>query len=110
MILPLGVQPLPLDTDRDGVVRVGGTRVTLETLVGEFLSGSTAEEIAANFPVLRLADVYSVIGYYLQEREAVDAYIGVRQAKSEKMRRESQRQNQSGYRDELLARKASASS
>lgn len=31
--------------DADGVVRVGGTRVTLDTIVFAFEEGATAEEI-----------------------------------------------------------------
>jgi hypothetical protein len=33
MSLPLTAKPPPLTTGDDGVVRVGGTRVTLETVV-----------------------------------------------------------------------------
>ncbi len=54
---------LPLKTDKDGVIRVSKTRVTLDTIVTAFLEGLTAEEIAAQYPVVPLADVYSVIGY-----------------------------------------------
>ena len=38
-------EPIPLETDADGVVRVGGTRVTLDTIVAAFTKGATAEEI-----------------------------------------------------------------
>jgi uncharacterized protein (DUF433 family) len=36
--------------DTDGVMRVGGTRVTLDTLVTIFEQGATAEEIVQRFP------------------------------------------------------------
>ena len=39
-------EPMPFATDSDGVVRVGGTRVTLDTLVTAFREGATAEAIA----------------------------------------------------------------
>ena len=32
MLNPVAVEPIPLLTDGDGVVRVAGTRVTLDTL------------------------------------------------------------------------------
>ena len=34
----IATQPLPLENDTDGVVRVGGTRVTLDTIVTAFKS------------------------------------------------------------------------
>lgn len=107
MVLSLDVKPLPLEADRDGIVRVAGTRVTLETLVGEFVRGATAEEIVADYPVLVLADVYAVIGYYLQARDAVDSYLDARRLESQSMRRESEaRQNLHGFRERLIARQA----
>jgi uncharacterized protein (DUF433 family) len=60
--------PVPLKTDVDGVVRVGNTRVTLDTVVDAFREGATAEEIVSRYPSLLLADVYAVIGYYLQQQ------------------------------------------
>lgn len=41
---------LPLETDADGVVRVGDTRVTLDTIIMAFTDGATAEEIAQQYP------------------------------------------------------------
>ena len=64
MALRTVTEILPLTTDDDGVIRVGGTRVTLDTLIAAFTEGATAEEIAQQYPSVRLADIYSVIGYY----------------------------------------------
>ena len=61
MILAAAAEPIPLEFTADGVIRVGGTRVPLETVVQVFDSGATPEEIAQDFPVLRLGDVYAVI-------------------------------------------------
>ena len=52
---------MPLQTDADGVIRVGGTRVTLETVVEAFQQGATAEEIVQQYPSLALAEVYAVL-------------------------------------------------
>ena len=46
MIFEVVADPIPLQTDADGVVRVGGTRVTLDTVVAAFADGATAEERA----------------------------------------------------------------
>ena len=40
----------PLDQDDDGTVRLRGSRVTLETLVGAFKRGDSPEEIQEGFP------------------------------------------------------------
>ena len=45
MSLPSVTEVIPLETDSSGVVRVGKTRVTLDTIVAAFCEGATAEEI-----------------------------------------------------------------
>jgi uncharacterized protein (DUF433 family) len=65
----------PLREDADGVVRIGDTRVTLDTVIAAYWGGMTAEEIVCAFDALSLADVHAVLGYYLQNREAVDTYL-----------------------------------
>ena len=52
-------QPVPLVSGADGVIRVAGTRVTLDTVAHAFERGATAEEIVQQYPALPLADVYS---------------------------------------------------
>ncbi|HSH80758.1 MAG TPA: DUF433 domain-containing protein [Herpetosiphonaceae bacterium] len=49
MALTVEPQPIPLTTSPDGVVRITGTRVPLETVVRAFLQGATPEEIAQDF-------------------------------------------------------------
>lgn len=66
---------LPLHTDAQGVVRVSGTRVTLDVILARYLLGESPETIHAGFPVVPLADLYAVIGYYLANRPTVDAYL-----------------------------------
>lgn len=75
MSLPLTTEPPPLRTDEHGVVRVGQSRVTLDLVVGAFLEGATAEEIAMRYPSLALGDVYAAAAYYLRHRQEVDAYL-----------------------------------
>ena len=43
----------------DGVVRIAGSRVSLESLLYHYKAGATPEQIACKFPSLRLADTYS---------------------------------------------------
>jgi hypothetical protein len=87
-------------------MRVGKTRVTLDTLVYAFRDGATAEEIVQQYPSLRLEDVYSVIGYYLRRQDEVDAYLQEREQAAAEVRRQNEaRFDPQGVRDRLLARR-----
>ncbi|HET9228608.1 MAG TPA: DUF433 domain-containing protein [Thermoanaerobaculia bacterium] len=106
MSLPFAIEPPPLTTDTDGVVRVGGTRVTLETLVEAFHEGLTAEEIAQQYPTLALADIYAVIGYYLRRRSDVQEYLEESRRQAAEVRNRNQtRTDPRGIRERLLARR-----
>lgn len=82
--------PIPLTPDENGVIRVGGTRVTLDTVAAAFLEGATAEEIVQRYPSVLLADVYSAIAYYLRHPSDVDAYLQQRRAHAETVRRQTE--------------------
>lgn len=106
MSLAVAPEPVPLVTDVDGVVRIGTTRVTLDAVVAAFREGATAEEISQQYPTLRLADVYSVIAYYLRHRTTVDGYLGERSRLGEEARRKNEGcSDPTGIRDRLLARR-----
>ena len=47
-------RPPPLHEDGDGVFRVAGTRVSLDSVVIAFDMGATAEEIVHKYPTLDL--------------------------------------------------------
>lgn len=66
---------VPLRTDDEGVIRIGQSRVTLQTVVADFNRGASPEEIVHHYPVLNLSQVYLVIGYYLENRQEVDEYV-----------------------------------
>lgn len=105
MISAAAMEPIPLSTAADGVVRVAGTRVTLNTVVDTFHTGASPEEIAQDFPVLRLDDVYAVLTYYLRHRAEVDAYLRERRSSADSLRREIEAHpSQVGLRTRLLAR------
>ncbi len=110
MTLPLEAEPLPLLTDLGGTIRIGQTRVPLETVVDAFNDGGTAEEIAYRFPSLELADIYATITYYLRHRTSVDIYVGEQEAKAKDLRRriEARQPDRQGLRERLLARRAGA--
>lgn len=106
MTLVIAIEPAPIETDTQGVVRVAKTRVTLDTVVTAFLEGRTPEEIEGQYPSLQLSDIYLVIGYYLRHRDEVHAYIAERQRQADLIQQEAeQRFNPTGIRDRLLARR-----
>lgn len=80
--------PLPLRADESGTIRVGGTRVTLESVIADYQQGATPEKIVEDFDVLKVADVYYVIGYYLRHREEVDRYIQHQRDENARLRAE----------------------
>jgi uncharacterized protein (DUF433 family) len=105
MISAAAMEPIPLSATVDGVIRVAGTRVTLDTVIDTFLTGASPEEIAQDFPVLRLDDVYAVLTYYLRHRAEVDTYLRERRSRAEGIRREIEAHSaQTGLRTRLLAR------
>ncbi|MBE9158130.1 DUF433 domain-containing protein [Nodosilinea sp. LEGE 06152] len=106
MALAILAEPAPLTVNLDGVVQVGGTRVTLDTVVTVFKQGATAEEIVYRYPSLRLGDVYASIAFYLNHQEDVEAYLKQRQQQAQKNRQMNEaRFDPQGLRDRLLARR-----
>ncbi len=98
---------VPIEETVDGVQRVIGTRVTLDTIVTAFQVGATAEEIALRYPSLKLADIYAVFSYYLQHQADVDAYLQQRQHQAAVVRAENEvRFKPEGIRARLLTRRA----
>ena len=100
-------QPAPLEFTTDGVIRIGKTRVTLDTVIAVFKQGTTAEEIAYRYPSLKLADIYATIAFYLNHQQEVEAYLQQRQQQAQEIRRMNEAKfDPQGLRDRLLARKA----
>ncbi len=88
------------------MIRVGGTRVSLESVVIAFDRGASAEEIVESFPSLDLAAVYATLAYVLQERPRVDEYLARRDKKLAEIRAEvEERFPATGLRARLLARR-----
>jgi hypothetical protein len=81
--------------------------VTLDTVVGAFRGGSTAEEIQSQYSTLALGDIYAIIAFYLGHQIEVDAYLRERGAERGRIRAEIEaRFPPDGVRERLLARRA----
>ena len=61
--------------DDHGGMRVGTSRVSLDSVVIAFQQGEAPETIQRNFPSLTLEEVYGAIAYYLAHRDEVDAHL-----------------------------------
>lgn len=102
--------PVPLERTPEGVIRISGSRVTLDSALYHFKHGATPEEIVQKYPTLSLPDIYAVIAYYLKHRQSLDAYL----AESERVQdqiddRIDVSYQQVGIRERLLARRKTSS-
>jgi uncharacterized protein (DUF433 family) len=79
---------VPLTTTEFGTIRVGRSRVSLDSVVYHYEQGATAERIAESFPSLNLADIYAVIAYYLANRESVEEYLRQQEAEADSLQQE----------------------
>jgi uncharacterized protein (DUF433 family) len=80
-------QTVPLTLAEDGTLRVTGSRVTLDSVIQEYNQGATAEEIQADFPSLGLAQICSLLAYYLDHRDTVEEYLCREAEAADKTRR-----------------------
>ena len=68
--------PVPLRWAEEGqVVRLYGSRISLEDIITYYRMGYTAEMICDTYPWLELADIYLVIAFYLRNKKAVHAHL-----------------------------------
>jgi len=102
-------QTIPLTRGEDGVFRITGSRVTLDSIVHLFKNGATAEQIQEDFPSLTLPDIYAVIAYYLQHAGEVDDYLRGQARAATELRREVEGKLETqGLRERLRQRRAQA--
>ena len=99
----------PLRQESTGAIRIGKSRVLLELVIRAFDDGATPESIVQMYPTTTLADIYSVIGFYLHNRDEVIAYMVERELEAEKVYNQIQdtQGDMTNIRDRLLARKNS---
>jgi uncharacterized protein (DUF433 family) len=78
---------------RDGGYWLEGTRISLDSVVYAFLNGESPENIAQNFPLLSLEQVYGAITFYLANRELIDRYLKEGEKEFEKLQKSLQEKN-----------------
>ena len=79
-----------------GTPHIAGTGVTVRTIVRWYKLGMSAEEIAAEYPHLSLAQVYGALAYYHANRDDMDAHMAAEEAESERIEQEHLRLQRSG--------------
>jgi uncharacterized protein (DUF433 family) len=98
----------PLHLDEAGGIRIGQSRVTLDSLLAAYHSGATPEEIAVQYPVLELAEIYAALAYYLSNQQQVDTYLERRHQLAQQRREQLiQEHNLGDLRQRLLVRQQS---
>jgi uncharacterized protein (DUF433 family) len=58
----------------------------LELVIRAFEDGATPEVIVQRYPTTTLADIYTVIAYYLRHRALVERYLAERERQAEELR------------------------
>jgi uncharacterized protein (DUF433 family) len=90
---------------KEGAYRVGGTRVSLDSVVYGFQDGASPECIQQSFPALTLEQVYGAIAFYLAHKAEIDEYLADDEAEFEKLRQASRAANPELYEKLERARK-----
>jgi uncharacterized protein (DUF433 family) len=65
--------------ERNGGLYVTGTRISLDSVVYSFERGNSSEAIREEFPLLRLAQIYGAIAFYLDRQTAVRCYLDAKE-------------------------------
>jgi uncharacterized protein (DUF433 family) len=85
--------PFGIRRDEQGVLRIGRTRVTLETLLDAYHAGLTVEQILDDYPSLTTPDVLAALAVYEADRAAFADYLAVRVSEAEVLRGRSESRN-----------------
>lgn len=80
-------QKVPLTLWKDGSIRVKGTRLLIDMIIGAHNRGECPEDIFESFPsdIYKVADIYSIIAYYLTHKTKIDKYLDKREKEAEKI-------------------------
>ena len=61
--------------DEHGMMRIGHSRVMLDSIVAGFEQGHSPETLQQQYPTLSLEDVYGATTYYLAHTDEVYTYL-----------------------------------
>jgi uncharacterized protein (DUF433 family) len=81
----------------DGAYRIGGTRVSLDSVVYAYRRGASPESIQRSFPSLTLEQVHGALAFYLSHQTEVDNYLVQGEKEFEKLQEASHETNSDWY-------------
>ena len=92
-------QKIPLTIWKDGTIRVKDTRLLLDMIINAHKRGQSPEEIFDSFPseIYTVADIYSIIAYYLTNKSKIDKYLAKREMEAKEIK--SQIESAPGYKE-----------
>lgn len=95
-------EEVPLTQWQNGTIRVIGSRVTLDTIIGRMQVGDTPEEIHEGFPTVTLEQINTIIDWYLNNQVEADEYLQEQDAEAERIRQEIESQPEyAAFREKL---------
>lgn len=101
-------EPATIRLDTDGVLRVGPSRLSVDAVVHAYNDGASPEEIHMRFDSVSLADIHSVIAYYLRHTEEIEKFLASRAELAKEVRKRiEERQGVLNIRERLEKRIAS---
>ena len=106
--LPPHPEPAPFVFDQYGRAQVGGTRVTLEVLLGRYRLGDTFEDLHSGFPTVPAAALRAVIAYYGRHNATVNHWLDMKEEEFEQVRREIDARHGTEWKADLLRKRAEA--
>ncbi len=105
-------QKIPLSLWKDGSIRVKGTRLLIDMIVNAHNRGICPEEIFDSFPSdeYTVADIYSIISYYLKNKKKIDNYLAKREKEAQEIQKKIEslpnyQENRKDLRKKLLTRR-----
>ncbi len=75
----------------DDDIRIKGTRIGIETILGYYLRGINPETLAEWYPNLSLDQIFATLTYYFANRDKIDHYLAEGEAWFDEQLRQQQK-------------------
>jgi len=78
--------------DEYGVLRIGATRVSLDSVVYAYRQGHAPEAIHQQYSTVSLEEIHGALAFYLANRDEVDCYLQRQQQAWDQLRQQAEQQ------------------
>ena len=95
---------------QEGVYRIAGTRVSLDSVVYACRRGASPESIQRSFPSLALEHVHGALAFYLSHQAEIDEYLVKGEAEFEALHQASREAHPDWYQKLQRAREEALTS